>query len=288
MNTQICLLLAAERSGTHLLRSMLSTAPDVDAPGEICNAAQQPSGAGKFSFLKFRERACRLDSQFFFPSLPVQKTLLDQYFDFVRNSNEKTSMVVLDVKYSHVHNFNAFWWDLVEPPYLLQYARKNRFKIIHLIRRKVYRTAVSGLYAHASGVWRARSPEELKHVQITADRPKLDKRVRQIVYQIALFERWLHRCDAMQISYEDLTENADPLLLRLRDFLALETQFENAPGFLKTTPPLEEVILNLSDISDVLDVDWNDAHEKLARRRSTAPERKERGRTRPRRSPALP
>lgn len=268
MSPQICLLLAAERSGTHLLRSILSTAPNVAAPGEICNAAQQPSGAGKLSFFKFRERVCSSDSQFFFPSLTIQKTLMDRYCDFVRHSNQGNAIVVLDVKYSHVHNFNSFWWDFVEAPYLLQYARKNRFKIIHLIRRKVYRTAVSGLYAQASGVWRARSPEELKHVQITASRRKLDKRAKQIVHQIELFERWLHRCEGIEITYEDLTEDTDPLLGRLREFLALESKFENSPGFLKTTPPLEEVILNLNEISDVLDLDWRDAHTLLARRRT--------------------
>src|ERR1051326_7997241 len=99
MNPQICLLLAAERSGTHLLRSILSTAPDVAAPGEICNAAQQSSGGGSLSFLKFRERACRSNSQFFFPSLPVQKELMDQYCNFVRRSNSDRAVVVLDVKY---------------------------------------------------------------------------------------------------------------------------------------------------------------------------------------------
>jgi LPS sulfotransferase NodH len=265
MSAQICLLLAAERSGTHLLRSILSTAPEVAAPGEICNAAQQPSGAGKVSFLKFRERACRSDSQFFFPSLSVQKTLMDRYCDFVSRSNRGSAIVVLDVKYSHVHNFNSFWWDFIEPPFLLQYARKNRFKVIHLIRRKVYRTAISGLYAQASGVWRARSPEELKHVKITVERQKLDRRARQIVHQIALFERWLHRCDGIEITYENLTEDADPLLVQLRDFLALESEFANSPGFLKTTPPLEDVIINLNEISDVLDLDWKDAHARFAR-----------------------
>jgi hypothetical protein len=117
-------------------------------------------------------------------------------------------------------------------------------------------------------VWRARSPEELKHVQITASRRKLDKRAKQIVHQIELFERWLHRCEGIEITYEDLTEDTDPLLGRLREFLALESKFENSPGFLKTTPPLEEVILNLNEISDVLDLDWRDAHTLLARRRT--------------------
>jgi LPS sulfotransferase NodH len=271
MNTRICLLLAAERSGTHLLRSILSTAPEVAAPGEICNAAQQPSGAGKLSFLKFREGACRADNRFFFPSLPVQKALMDRYCDFVRRSNKSSSVIVLDVKYSHVHNFNAFWWDFLEAPYLLQYARKNGFKIIHLIRHKVYRTAISGLYAEASGVWRAQSSEELKHIQITADRRKLDKRAKQIVHQIALFRRWLHRSDCIEIAYEELAERPDRLLLRLRDFFALDSQFANRPGFIKTTPPLQDVILNLGDISEILDLDWKEAHVRFTKRRLSLP-----------------
>ena len=272
MDTQICLLLAAERSGTHLLRSMLSTVPEVAAPGEICNAAQDPAGAGKLSFLKFRECACRADSQFFYPSLAAQETLLDRYCDFVRR-NTGNSMVVLDVKYSHVLNFNAFWWDYLEAPFLLQYARKHRFKIIHLVRRKVYRTAVSGLYAQVSGVWRAQSSDQLNAVQITVDRRKLDKRARQIVHQISLFEKWLHRCDFIDVTYEDLTAAPENSLSRLREFLGLRTGFSSSPGFIKTTPPLEEAVLNLSEISELLDLDWSDVRGRLMRRLPTSSER---------------
>jgi hypothetical protein len=121
-----------------------------------------------------------------------------------------------------------------------------------------------------------------------ADRRKFDKRVRQIVHQIALFERWLHRCDGIEMPNEDLIENADPLLVCLRDFPALETQFANNPGLLKTTPPLEEGSLNRSEISDVLDLDWRDAYDWLIRLRSASPDEKGTGGSRARRSPAPP
>ena len=107
MSSAVVLLLAAERSGTHLLRSMLARNKNIASPGEICNAASEGIRTAPTSFLKFREDASFVDHDYFYPTVPVQFRLLDEYFELVRDVHAPKWLSVLDIKYAHVHNFNS-------------------------------------------------------------------------------------------------------------------------------------------------------------------------------------
>ncbi|HEX3429328.1 MAG TPA: sulfotransferase [Rhizomicrobium sp.] len=258
MGAEVCLLLAVERSGTHLLRSLLGNVRAVVAPGEVCNATIPHNRTANSSFFRYREQACLADHELFFPTEPVHRRLLDGYLDFLRSSYAGKKLIVLDVKYAHVHNFNFFWWDPLEKPYLVQYAKRNGLKVLHLVRRKVYRTAISGFYANESGVWRAKSEHETKLIRIAVDRERLEKKARAIARSIARFEDWLSDCPHLEIAYEELTENRDASLASLQSYLGLKHPIADAPGFVKTTPPLEETIENFGEIESLLDLDWRD------------------------------
>jgi LPS sulfotransferase NodH len=273
MEAEVCLLLAVERSGTHLLRSLLGNARGVVAPGEICNATIPHNRSSKTSFFHYREQMCRENPEFFFPTEPVQRKLLDGFVDSLRASHSGKKLIVLDVKYAHVHNFNFFWWDPLEKPYLIQYAKKKRLKILHLVRRKAYRTAISGFYANQTGVWRAKSEEDIRQIRVTVDPGRLEKKARAIARSISRFEDWLSECPHLQIDYEDLTENRVTALESLRSYLGLKQPIADEPGFVKTTPPLEDTVENFSEIEDLLDIDW---------RRVSRLEKRERRRARPR------
>jgi|SRR5579871_275401 len=262
MGPEVCLLLAVERSGTHLLRSLLANVRGVVAPGEICNATIPHNRSAKTSFFHYREEACRNDSEFFFPTEPVQRRLLDGFVDSLRANHSGKRLIVLDVKYAHVHNFNFFWWDPLEKPYLIQYAKRKRLKVLHLVRRKVYRTAISGFYASESGVWRAKSQEDTKQIRIAVDAERLEKKARAIARCIARFEDWLSACPHLQIDYEDLLEKRDSTLESLQTYLKLKQAIADEPGFVKTTPPLEDTIENFAEIEPLLDRNWKDLARK--------------------------
>src|SRR5947207_4090115 len=256
MNADICLLLAAERSGTHLLRSLLANARSVVAPGEICNATVPQNRDAKSSFFRYKQQACLEDHELFFPTEPVQRKLLDGFIDFLCSTYRDKALVVLDVKYAHVHNFNFFWWDPLDRPYLIQYAKRRPLKIVHLVRRKVYRTAISGFYANETGVWRAKSEEETRQIKISVDPKRLEKKAVLLARTIARFVGWLSRCPHLQIDYEDLTENREPVLRSLQSYLGLKHDIVDRPGFVKTTPPLEDTVENFHDIASLIDLDW--------------------------------
>jgi len=268
MGTQICLLLAVERSGTHLLRSLLGNVRGVVAPGEICNATVPHNRDANASFFRYRKQACLEDPELFFPTEPVQRRFLNGYIDFLRSSYSGKKLIVLDVKYAHVHNFNFFWWDPLEKPYLIQFAKRQRLKILHLVRRKVYRTAISGFYANETGVWRAKSEQETRQIRITIDPEKLRKKALALSRSIARFEDWLSGSPHLQIDYEDLTENRENVLQSLQSYLGLKREIADEPGFVKTTPPLEDSIENFSEIEPFLDLDWKSvSHPRKSRRR---------------------
>ncbi|HEY3776702.1 MAG TPA: sulfotransferase [Rhizomicrobium sp.] len=256
MAAEICLLLAAERSGTHLLRSLLANIPGVVAPAEVCNVSAAGARRARAGFHRFRRLLCEENPDFYFPTEPAQSEMLDRYFTFLRAEFPRSTMIVVDVKYSHVHNFNFYWWDLSERPYLLEFARKRHIKIIHLVRRKAYRTAISTIYASHSGVWRARAQEDLKDLRITVDLRKLERKAVRLARAIGQFEYWLGACPAFQITYEELTGQSEAELGKLQNFLELPARIENRPGFIRTTPSLETSIENFEEIAPLIDLDW--------------------------------
>jgi LPS sulfotransferase NodH len=269
---EICLLLAAERSGTHLLRSLLANVRGVAAPGEICNATVVQNRTAKSSFFRYRQQACLEDHEFFFATEPVQRKLLDGFTGHLRSAYAGRTLLVLDVKYTHVHNFNFFWWDPLDCPYLLQYAKRSRLKIVHLIRREVYRTAISGFYANETGVWRARSEQETRQIRIVVDPDKLQKKAGLVARTIGRFDDWLSRIPHLQVDYEDLLENREAVLRSLQSYLGLKHEIADQPGFVKTTPPLEDSIENFSEIEPLLDLDWKSvSRARKSQRRARAP-----------------
>src|ERR1700742_3077971 len=184
MSSAVVLLLAAERSGTHMLRSMLARNRNIASPGEICNAASEGIRIARTSFLKFREDVSFVDHDYFYPTVPVQFRLLDEYFRLVRDVHAPKSLSVLDIKYAHVHNFNSFWWDFISRPLLIDYAHQRKMKIIHLVREKPFQTIISDMYAQQSGVWRAKDPSEIRAMKIRIDPVRLEARTRRLARTI--------------------------------------------------------------------------------------------------------
>jgi hypothetical protein len=248
----IVLLLAQERSGTHLLRSILGAMPRIAAPGETCNAAADVAGENKLSFFEFRRAHLAEGGNSPYPTFHNQEYLVSKFFEYIADQHPDRDFVIADVKYAHVHNFNSFWWNFSDRPFLLQYAREHRMKIIHLVRENIFQTAISRLYAAQSGVWRASSVAELKSITITVEAESLKRQMNKIRKAISLFDDWLLGSDSVRITYEALSGPAPEVPLRAISVLfGLVEAIPFSPGFVKTTPPYEECIANWSEIREL-------------------------------------
>jgi hypothetical protein len=234
---------------------MLGKAPGVFAPGEICNARWDGIRTDVNSFLKFRADSSAADRTFCYPTSQTQTNLLDDYLSFIRLTHSHRRAVILDVKYSHVHNFNTFWWEPFSRPFLLEYAINRNIKIIHLVREKPYRTIISRMYAEQSGVWRTKNAEDVSSLKITIDRGTLQQMTRRLCDTIALFNSWVKGSQEIRLSYEPLAEDTEEHLMLLQHFLDLPTPIPADSDFIRTTPQYENVIENFSDIADLIDID---------------------------------
>ncbi|MCW2276427.1 hypothetical protein GJ654_19355 [Rhodoblastus acidophilus] len=250
----IALLIANERSGTHLLRSLIASTKLVLAPGEVCNAAADSAHMGDpSSYYCYRHNAATANRRLMYPTIGTMRELIDGFFATLKRQAEEKgkSLFLCDIKYSHIHTFNYFWWDWLSVPFLLQYARENKIPIIHLVRENVYETVLSEIYAHQTGVWRASDPGELVHKSIRVNVPAFKARAEKLQQVITLARGWLRDCHVKEIKYSDIVDqNSMSVMDETMKFIGFDGSFKFKPGFIKTTPPYETIVENYDEIRD--------------------------------------
>lgn len=241
-----------------MLRSLLETVQGVRAPAEICNANSSGIRSDPSSYLRFRAQACASNADYFYPVLSTQLQLLDEYMSYLVRTLPDATWTVLDVKYSHVHNFNGAWWDFVSPPFLVEYARKRTIPVIHLVRENVYQTGISNIYAQKSGVWSARSADDVPSTVVQIPRRLLERRVARLVRTIHQFEEWLSEYPHLRITYESLVASPDEVVTQIGGYLGFRGETLLKSGFVRTTPPYEEAVENFHELKHLVGITLND------------------------------
>ncbi|HYF07448.1 MAG TPA: hypothetical protein VD970_07495, partial [Acetobacteraceae bacterium] len=128
---------------------------------------------------------------------------------------------------------------------------------IHLVRRKVARTALSDAFALATGQWKLTAPEQRVARRITLERAALLAQVGMLRRQVAMARGWLHGLDVVEMRYEELLDADSP---SWRSFAAacgapvrrIETRY------VKAIPDPAAVLANAGDVADLLDRDLDD------------------------------
>jgi len=248
-------LLAAERSGTHFVRSLVQNTGFIFAPGEVCNANADASEHNPLSFFQFRADAVRKLPELALPTPSNQYELLDLYFNSLSDCAPKSQRFMCDIKYSHIHNFNNFWWDLFSVPFLLDFARRRSVSIVHLVRRKIFQTAVSELYASQSGVWRTEHAPDVVMNQIFVDLPALKRKARTLSFNINLMNEWLCGCRHIVVSYESLSGDPIRAVNEILAFLGLGEVASVHSDYQKTTPSYNIAIKNYDEVEPFLNID---------------------------------
>lgn len=154
---ELVAVIACQRTGSHLLREVLNSNPQVAIWGEpFCD------GSHHLCWLHYVRR---LRSGRYPPLVSADATeVMDQYLrELRRNIREKSSLFGgpkpelkifgLDVKYDHLGCIRPFYMDLLARPFLLDYLRDRKARILHLVRRNVVHNAISMLVALQRNVW---------------------------------------------------------------------------------------------------------------------------------------
>ena len=252
---RLAILLAIERSGTHLLRSIVNANKAGFAIDEVANpsAAKAEEPLQFFAFQKvyragFPDRLV--------PTTENMRHLLHCYFDNLEMLVPAAAArpLVIDVKYGHVVNFAAGWWLPFLRPTLFDVAAARGALVIHLVRRKVFQTAISGAYANQTRLWKLKSETKRPAERITLSRDALIDHARTIREAVLLARRWTRAGPRIDMHYEELLDPASPSWCAYAGASGQPVTRIETP-FVKAIPSYAEAIANHDEIADLLDID---------------------------------
>jgi hypothetical protein len=248
----ICVLLARQRSGTGALGSVLDQHPELHFVGEVFHHDAVNSEPNYFHF--FREMVAR-DPRMAFPGAAAER--LDAYFAYLKGRRPQERTVV-DIKYRSTHHFNGFWHGVCDDPALFRLLEARQVPIIHLTRRNVLKTYVSGLLADANRVWHARSAEELRTHTVRLNPAQTLGHLKAASSEIDRVFHALRRYPAIAtFDYAELFDAQGELSSRVErklcELLGIAPFTTRRPVFVKqVSDDLSAVIENYEEIRDAL------------------------------------
>jgi LPS sulfotransferase NodH len=206
---KICFIMGNQRSGTNLLRDILTGSDDLSLAGEVITPSSHP-----FCWYNFLERrgigakgpdawqeACDLVDEW----LDDMQSRMAGRWDNGSVKSE-SSWVGGDVKYSQLRAISPVYWELSEIPFLLHYIMSRYGFIIHTRRRNTFKLVLSAMIAEQSGIWHAHGPNAFKQkFELNIDECVL--RVTRARMEEVEFLRLSAHVQTIECFYEDLVEN---------------------------------------------------------------------------------
>jgi hypothetical protein len=251
--SDLALLVSHERSGSHYLGSYIRSLPKQTMVDEVCNEQALDPVRDPLSFFGFRHRRSIEVPDYSLRRTPhVVSKLLDEYFSFALNSSPAGG-VTIDVKYGHIHNFEAAWWPIFRKPFLFEYAGSRGIKVVHLCRWNSLEAVISGDVAESRKVWHAVGAQKPAG---PADAVEVD--TKQLVHQIHMLNeqkaaifRWTKNLRCLAVLYEELVDPVQGRTCRDRvaEFLGSVPLREFSSPYRKVTPPMHLAIRNWADVS---------------------------------------
>lgn len=251
LSRRLIMMLSHERSGSHYLADLLQSGGEVASLDEVCNFRAVDPDTSRTSFFRFRREWQELNPQLAVrPDAPAISAFLQSYLVYLLGLSNK-GLVLVDIKYGHVHNFEPAWWPSELRPFLLKFAQRHNVRIIHLTRRDSLASVVSGTVAEERQLWHRRngSPSQAGF-SVRVPVPQVIQKTLALEREKANFSAWLAGNERLNISYEDITGSEavrGDALARVAAFLGLQTQTFTT-SFEKVTPPLHEVVKNYKEL----------------------------------------
>ena len=245
------IIIAKQRSGTNLLRSLLTSSNLFRDFGEIFH----PLGREKShnNFWRFRENKLQEDFSLLLPSPGNLKKMFKLYIKHLQ-SNCNRPYFLIDIKYNSVNNFNPCWHSPASPPFLFELIRQNNIPVIHLVRSRVLENYCSELLARKTQVWKTKDISYESQEKIFVDIKDALKGINYRTQEISLFKSYLKDYkNSIFLEYSELKDNDNNLSEKAKkeiaNLLNLNRQLETSPSKLrKVAPPLSELILNYNDL----------------------------------------
>lgn len=250
------IVLAHARTGTHLLRGILSSSDEIDDFGEIFLPGDWPHRTG--GFWEFYRDWLPADPGRAVPT-PENRRLL--FTDYLTNLDRLCSapFMLLDVKYGGIANLNPFYHLPDQRPYLFKLFERYEIPVIHLMRRNLLQQHCSRILADETERWvvpvGADAPAPVEQ-SIVVDVDLLVGKLTRMALRVQFFDGYLsgyHRY--LRLHYEDLLENgvlSDQTRQSIGQLLNRLISVDGTPQTRKVTPPLSSFVANYDAVEKTL------------------------------------
>lgn len=248
----LAVLLARQRSGTGALGSILDQHEEIDYFGEVFHDGEIGSPRNYFTFLerKIKQEPAR--------GLPMAaRRNFEEYLAYLEGLTE-TPFKLIDVKYRSTHHFNGPWSGRFDEPVFLRWIKEKGLPVIHLTRRNLLKTYVSGLLADANRVWHATEKDELKVKTIRLDPAKTLANLNASAREVEAFFGSMRRYSKVTtFDYDEMLDKDGKLGSRIEDcirrILPVKPFEKRTPAFVKQVDDrLWKVIENYEEVADTL------------------------------------
>ncbi len=245
----IGVLLARQRSGTGALGSILGRHPGLAYVGEVLHPNPERASVGEVlepgirsedvNFFRYLARDPGRLEGFCDPNLRAEG--IERYLDWLEERFHPR-IPVIDVKYRSLHHWNCGWQGALERPWLIRHCRQKRLPVIHLKRKNLLETYVSGHLAEINQVWHAKSHDEMTTRSMEIDIANLTGWLDETAREVGLVDSWLEGARALaDIDYAELFDAkgaADrSVMRRIKRCFKLEQHFPDlTPAFVKQAP----------------------------------------------------
>lgn len=269
MEKHLVFVIARQRSGTNLLRRSLSESPLFYDLNEIFyRHPPQVQGADRYwDYLKDRVAG---EPDLIVPTRKHQALLLDGYLTGrveAVHAEMPGAILLADVKYNTTCNNDPVWHSPLERPYLLEYLRKRKLRVIHLTRNNVFQALLSTRIALHRQSWVALGDTpgeedgnaEPLHIPVKALLAEIDFRCREIDYFRKAFAALGIGC--LELSYEALLEKQDgqdrlaqTVIDSLQSFLDVDLAGFNPgiPTRKLVTRDYSELVTNFAELQEAI------------------------------------
>ncbi|MEM9298991.1 MAG: sulfotransferase [Bacteroidota bacterium] len=246
-------VVGTQRTGTTVLRSVLSTHPKLKTFGEVFLNRHSNM---KESYYKYLQMRLTNDVKLCVPSAENFGDLFKGYLEYLQDLSNEADCITFDCKYNFLQGaLIPGEMGMQKRPFLLHLFRENEVKIIHLIRKDVLATYVSSLLSVKNQVWATSDLSRLKARSVEVPLENLVENLRSRVAEQEYFKALLPAKMVKTIFYEDMIIDgvfSEDVMDVVAEHLGVENQFQLEPELKKIAPSLQESIINFTQVKDLL------------------------------------
>ena len=251
LNLQKALIVVAtQRSGTNLLRSLLVDSKQFVDYKEVFGQKVVDSPN---SYFNFRRKLYQENLDYSLPTNENVEMIFQKYLEYLQDKSN--NRFILDIKYNSFCHFTPFWHSPSEPPMLVKLIKKYQIPVIHLIRDNVLETECSTELYRKNWIATLREGEQLKYSTVSIDTntiiKKLNKRNKEIKLFKDYFKNYQYVCT---INYAEISKGSLTTQTRNKIYekFNIEIKEDVTSPLKKMGRCLSETIENYTEVSKLL------------------------------------